>query len=75
MQLSNEWVLWPNGQWLWSSLHLALPLPFPNNCLSSSLDSHGASTCGGLGTPWQHAGQSYGETGVWFWNSALSIST
>ena len=45
--------------------HLAFPLPFPNNCLSSSVDHRGVPTCGGLGTSWWHVGWLYGETGVW----------
>ena len=47
-------------------LRLALPLPFLNNCLSSSVDRCGVSACGGLDASWQHAGQSYGEASVWF---------
>ena len=56
-------------------LHIwSFPLPFLNNCLSSSVDHRGVSACGGLGTSWWCAGRSYGEAGVWYQNSALSIS-
>ena len=41
--------MWQNGQWLWSSSHLAFPLPFLNNCLGSSVDRCEAPACGGLG--------------------------